>query len=158
MAIGPLDRGADDNGPAAPSEMDEAQIALREFLCDGLAAAQEVIHQTLARQQAMMDVVTRVAFANSREASPKAGPEEMNELVAALQSDDLVCQELENLARAQAVMAGAVEEVLGGVDGALGGSPSPAPKDRWTERLMRAVTLEEMRQRFTRHFDVANRD
>lgn len=155
--MGRFDQGADKAGSATPPDSADPKVALGAFLCGALAAAQEVIEQILARQQAMMDVVSRVAVRDGGGETPNAGPEEMSALIAALQSDDLVRQELENLARAHAVMARAVQEILGGADEESGAAPSSAPEVRWTESLMKAVSLEEMRQRFTRHLTDPNR-
>lgn len=154
--VGRLKRGTDAVPPAAGSNNDCAGTALCGFLCGSLTAAQEVIEQTLARQHEMMDVVSRLAFGGEQ---PDLESEEMGELVAALQSDDLIRQELENLARTQAVMLQAVQDVLGAAnDGPVADALPTPPGDRWTGRLMEAVTLEEMRQRFSRHLAESDGD
>ncbi len=143
-----MKRGTDAVLSAAGSNSDRAGNALCGFLSGSLTAAQEVIEQTLARQQEMMDVVSRIALGGDQRDSD----EKMGELVAALQSDDLIRQELENLARTQAVMLQAVQDVLGASNDrpVVAASPTP-PVVRWTGRLMEAITLEDMRQRFARH-------
>lgn len=119
--------------------------ALCRFLLSSLAASQETIDRTLEVQQRMMDVVSRHIFGPIGADRPDLGPDERDELVTALQSDDLIRQTYENLSRVLAVMARAVEEVAGSAGGEGASVPSQA---RWNADLQDVLLMDELRQRF----------
>ena len=120
---------------------------LLSFLLGGLAATRDSLERTLSLQQQMMEVVSRHAFAPEGGGGLDQKPEDMEALVTALQSDDLIRQTHENLVRALAVMAGAVEEGRG----QDGGDPGrPSRRERWTAELLDSVLLEDLRDRFAR--------
>lgn len=129
--------------------------ALCSFLQGSLAAAQESIEHTLSLQQEMMDVVSRHVFGADGSGQPGDSAEDMQALVSALQSDDLIRQNYENLARALAVMSWAAGEAhaLAGKVGPDQSAEMSALRSGWTANMLNALLLDEMRQRFSRKLD-----
>lgn len=152
-------RGIVDNGQSAKrnsalqtpqSQSDRGYDALCVFLRGSLAAAQDAIEHTLSLQQAMMEVMSQHVFRLSDgDEYSGVGSEGMQEMVTAMQSDDLIRQNYENLARALAVMSQAVKDVhtLDELGPDLDGSLSDL-SERWNANLLNVLLLEEMRQRF----------
>ncbi len=145
----PEARGAARPGVASLA-MDVPPETLVGFLLGGLHATRESIESTLSEQRRMMDVVSGHLFGPIGANRPDLGPEEMNELVTALQSDDLIRQTLENLVRALEVMVGAVE-AMPTPDG--DGQAGPAGRE-WTAALLDVLLIEDLRRRFARRLEM----
>ena len=139
--------GVDPGQDPAPGDRRED---LLHFLSGGLAASRDAIEQTLAIQQRMMDVVSRVAFAPDGARESGRASQDVDSLVTALQSDDLIRQTHENLLRALAVMARVVEEESGQ---AGCGAADPAGRTRWKSELLDSLLLEDLRECFARRLD-----
>lgn len=138
--------------PPSRADTKAACVALCDFFHGSLAAAQESIEHALSLQQEMMDVVSRHVFGADGSGQQGDSGGDMRALVSALQSDDLIRQNYENLARALAVMSSAAEEVhaLAGEVGPDESATVSALRSGWTENMLNALLLDEMRQRFSR--------
>lgn len=123
-----------------------AEAGLNGFLLGSLTATRETIERMLALQRDMMEVVSQRALDPAGGAIPR-GPDGMNALVGALQSDDLIRQSYENLLEALAVMARAVEESQDLTEDA------GSQRQRWEAELLDALRMDEMRQHFARSLE-----
>lgn len=144
--------------PPTRANVESSCDALCVFLQGGLAAAQESIEHTLLLQQEMMDVVSRHVFGADGSGQSGVSAGDMQALVSALQSDDLIRQIYKNLSAALAVMSEAAAEVHGLADtvGPDDGKAMPELQSRWTADLLNSLLLDEMRQRFSRKLDRSN--
>ena len=139
--------GAGDRGSAV-RPFTRTDAGLDGFLLGGLVASRETIERMLSLQKEMIDTVSRHALGPIGGDRPDLGPDEMTELVTALQSDDLIRQTYETLLRVLDVMVQAVEE---------GGDASDRD-DRWTEALLETVQMDDLRRLFARRLGTSDSD
>lgn len=145
--------------PGARSDAMAVCVEFCDFLQDGLADAQRVLGNTLVVQQAMMDVISRHVLRLSGGRQPILEPDDMLEIITALQSDDLMRQRHENLARALAVMLEAAQDARTLAETVQEQRISAtALRHRWTADLMEALTLDEIRQEFGQNLKTADGD
>lgn len=119
---------------------------LARFLTTSLRVLQDQVRHNLYLQQAMMSVVSTYCLSprgNDAECDGRAIPPD---LLAALQSDDLIRQRQENIERALAVLQQAIAEVP---PAAGQGESSLQRQQRWMDAVLESQFLEEMRNNFS---------
>lgn len=122
---------------------------LARFLATSLKVLQEQVRHNLYLQQAMMSVVSGYCLTPRGEDPECDGQAIPPDLLAALQSDDLIRQRQENIERALAVLQQAMAEV----PPASGQTESPLQRQqRWMDAVLESQFLEDMRNNFSAGF------
>lgn len=122
------------------------------FLATSLEVLQEQIRHNLYLQQTMMSVVSSHCLM-ARGADPERdGQAVPADLLAALQSDDLLRQRQENIERALAVLRQVIDEARESLPAANQAECPLQRQQRWIDALLESQFLEDMRSNFVAGF------